>query len=230
VAPRHAYQLKVDDPWSSHGRILAMLPRKPGGRLLDVGCAQGSLSILLAAQGFEVTCIEREPTAAEEARQPGLRVLEADIMEGVPLEGETFDVIVLGDVLEHVPKPEEVLPRLLRHLTPAGQVIVSVPNVAHLWVRLNLLVGRFEYTDRGILDRTHLRFFTCRSFRRLLHVAGLRVESLAATPVPLHLLVRPRFHGAWLRGVQRARGFLAQAWKSVFGYQFVACCRREEAR
>ena len=82
-----------------------------------------------------------------------------------------------------------MLQALDRTLGPRGTVIVSVPNVAHLWVRLSLLAGRFDYADRGILDRTHLRFFTRRSLLALLRAAGLAVVELAVTPVPLPLVV-----------------------------------------
>jgi hypothetical protein len=103
--------------------------------------------------------------------------------------------------------------------------MVSVPNVAHLWVRLNLLLGRWEYQDRGILDRTHLRFFTRRSFRRLLAEAGLAVESLTVTPVPLPLVVPERLHGRWLDRVHGVSALLARCWPGGLAYQFVGVCR-----
>jgi hypothetical protein len=104
-------------------------------------------------------------------------------------------------------------------------VIVSVPNVAHLWVRLSLLVGRFDYADRGILDRTHLRFFTRRTLLELLRSAGLRVDELAVTPVPLPLVVPPRWHGRVLAGVHALSAGAARAWPGGLAYQFVAVCR-----
>ena len=88
-------------------------------------------------------------------------------------------------MLEHLSDPLAALVALDGTLAAGGRVIASVPNVAHLWVRLQLLAGRFEYADRGILDRTHLRFFTRRTFIALLAQAGLAVEELAVTPVPL---------------------------------------------
>jgi hypothetical protein len=105
-------------------------------------------------------------------------------------------------------------------------VIVSVPNVAHLWVRLSLALGRWDYADRGILDRTHLRFFTKRSFAALLRDAGLSVEELVATPVPLPLVVPPRLHGPLLDAVHALSAGAARAWKGGLAYQFVAVCRR----
>jgi hypothetical protein len=101
-------------------------------------------------------------------------------------------------------------------------VIVSVPNVAHLWVRLNLLFGRLEYMDRGILDRTHLRFFTLRSLKSFLREAGFECEEIVGTPVPLFLVVPKRCHGGWLRAVHALNAAVSRCWKTVFGYQFVA--------
>jgi hypothetical protein len=104
-----------------------------------------------------------------------------------------------------------------------------VPNFVHLFVRLNILVGRFEYMDRGILDRTHLRFFTLASFERFLAQAGLTVEELLVTPAPLPLLVPPRYHGWWLRSLHGLNALLARCWKTMFGYQFIAVARPRRA-
>jgi len=104
-------------------------------------------------------------------------------------------------------------------------MVVSVPNVAHLWVRLQLLAGRFDYADRGILDRTHLRFFTRRTLVELLERAGLVVAHLHATPVPLPLIVPERWHGAGLRLVHAMSARAARCWSRGLAYQFVALCR-----
>ena len=139
-----------------------------------------------------------------------------------------FDVIVYGDILEHLRSPMSVLREINGYLRPKGTVIVSVPNFAHAWVRLNLMVGRFEYANRGILDATHVRFFTLRSFRRFLAEAGLQIDELVATPVPLPLVVPARYHGLWLRAVHAVSAAVARCWKSMFAYQFVAVCRKGE--
>jgi len=107
-----------------------------------------------------------------------------------------------------------------------GNIIVSVPNAAHLWVRFQLCLGRFEYAERGILDATHLRFFTLASFKRLLRGAGLEILKLDATPVPLPLVVPERYHGRTLDALHRVNAASARAWKTMLGYQFVALTRR----
>jgi hypothetical protein len=92
-------------------------------------------------------------------------------------------------------------------------------------VRLSLLAGRFDYADRGILDRTHLRFFTRRTLLAFLRSAGLAVSELRVTPVPLPLVVPPRWHGAWLHGLHALSARAAGAWPGGLAYQFVAVCR-----
>lgn len=219
---RLRYQPKDDDPYSSHSLILARVGEGRGRRLLDVGAANGMLAERFSERGFEVTCIEGDPALASLARGKCREIIVTDLDGRLPVLTGSFDVIVYGDILEHLKDPLRLLQELNRYLSPAGKVIVSAPNVAHLWVRLNLLCGRFEYAERGILDRTHLHFFTLASFRRLLSDAGLSVSELLATPVPLTLLASERHRGLWLRAAHRLNASLAKAWKTMFGYQFVA--------
>ena len=218
------YRLK-SDPHSSHAVILSRLGAGHGRRLLDVGAADGFLSALLTAQGWRVTALERDPAQAERARDRCEQVVVADLDEASPQLPGPFDAIVYGDVIEHLADPLEALRSIDQSLAPGGVVIVSVPNVAHLWVRLSLLAGRFDYGDRGILDRTHLRFFTRRSLLELLSAAGLAVEDLSATPVPLPLVVPERWHGAWLSALHAVSAGAARAWSGGLAYQFVAMCR-----
>jgi SAM-dependent methyltransferase len=220
-----AYQLK-SDPHSSHAVILGRLGEGRGRRALDVGAADGFLAELLTRQGWQVTALERDPAQAAKARGRCHEVIVADLDSAIlHLEG-VFDAIVYGDVLEHLSDPLPVLVALNRSLAAGGRVIVSVPNVAHLWVRLSLLLGRWDYGDRGILDRTHLRFFTRRSFVRFLGDAGLDLEELVATPVPLPQVVPPRFHGGVLDTVHGLSAGAARVWKSGLGYQLIGVCRR----
>ena len=223
------YQSKLSDPYSSHSVILARVGEGKGRRLLDVGSAQGVLAQKFTDRGFDVTCIEGSAELAALGRDKCHEMIVADLDKPLPQLKEPFDVIVYGDILEHLRNPMEVFRGFNRSLRPNGRVIVSVPNFAHVWVRLNLLVGRFEHADRGILDRTHLRFFTLHSFKRFLQEAGLESEEIVATPVPLLLLVPPRWHGGWLWALHGLNAALARGWKNLFAYQFVAVTHPRKA-
>lgn len=224
-----AYRLK-DDRHSSHALILDALGEGEGRRVLDVGAADGFLAERLTARGWQVTALERDEAQAAVARGKCREVVVVDLeREAPPLEG-SFDAVVYGDVLEHLSDPLAVMRRLHPLLAPGATVIVSVPNVAHLWIRLSLLVGRFEYGDRGILDGTHLRFFTRRTFLDLLAGAGLEVRALRVTPAPLPQVVPERLHGAWLWRLHALSAAAARCWTTGLAYQFVAVCARPEAR
>lgn len=218
------YDLKADR-YSSHSVILRLAGEGQGRRLLDVGAADGLLSRLFTAQGWRVTAIERDPERAALGRAHCERMLVADLDREVPALDGRFDLIVYGDVLEHLIDPLRVLRALDERLAADGRIILSMPNVAHLWIRLSLLLGRFDYADRGILDRTHVRFFTERSLRQLLAAAGLDVVHIEPTPVPLSLVVPPRFHGPWLDLLHAVNAGAARALRRLFGYQFVVVAR-----
>jgi 2-polyprenyl-3-methyl-5-hydroxy-6-metoxy-1,4-benzoquinol methylase len=222
VATRYA--LKAD-PHSSHSLVLRWLGDGRGRRLLDVGAADGFLSRHLTERGWRVTALEADPVAAGAGAAHCEAMLVADLDRDIPALGPPFDAIVYGDVLEHLADPLRALSTLNRALAPGGDVMISIPNVAHLWIRLSLLAGRFDYADRGILDRTHLRFFTERSLRALLAEAGLRVVRFTATPVPLYQVVPPRFHSTALAAVHAASAAAARALPRLLGYQFVVLAR-----
>lgn len=160
----------------SHHAILAEVPA--GARVLDLGCASGYLAAHLGARGCEVVGFERDPEAAGRARASCAEVIVGDLESPADRQAVhgPFDVVVAGDVLEHLSDPAAVLRFVRGVLAPAGFAVVSLPNVAAWPVRLGLLRGRFEYTDVGILDRTHLRFFTRSTAHELARAAGFDVE------------------------------------------------------
>lgn len=205
--------------------ILALLGEGRGRRLLDAGAADGFLAALLTARGWTVTAVERDPVRAEQVRGKCHEVIVADLADAVLTLSGPFDAIVYGDVLEHLGDPLSALRSVNQSLAPGGLVVVSVPNVAHVWVRVSLLLGSFDYTDRGILDRTHLRFFTRRTLLTMLTQAGLAVDALHATPAPLPLLVPARRHGRWLRPTHALSARVSRWWPGGLAYQFVAMCR-----
>ncbi len=147
-------------------------------RILDVGCGQGCFgSRLKGERGGEVWGIELDPVAAGIAAERLDRVFTGDAIALAPtLPDAHFDCIVLNDLLEHLVNPETLLVLLRPKLAAGGRLVASIPNVRHFPHLWRLVVGgEWEYEDEGILDRTHLRFFTRRSMRRLFESTGYRL-------------------------------------------------------
>lgn len=218
------YVLKPD-PHSSHSIILAWLGEGRGRRILDVGAADALVGRRLTEHGWRVTGIEGDPALAQAGAPYCERMITANLNREVPEVQGPFDAILYGDVLEHLIDPLRVLVELNRSLVPDGFVIVSVPNIAHLYIRLLLLLGRFDYLDRGILDNTHLRFFTARSLRALLDDAGLVVERFSATPAPLYQVLPERWHKRWVAVTHTINAAIARNLPRVLGYQFIVLAR-----
>lgn len=214
------YQFK-DFKYNSHDRILKILAHdRRQLRILDVGTADGYLGAILKARGHWLAGVERPGEAAERARAHYNDFHCADLEEfDFPYRAE-FDYILFADVLEHLRDPEAVLKRSLSCLKPGGQVIVSVPNIANLVMRLGLLCGRFDYAERGILDRTHLRFYTLASLRRMIESCGCAIVDVAATPVPVQLALPFTAH-ALFGPLHELHYLLVRLWRTLLGYQFV---------
>ncbi|MCC6443903.1 MAG: class I SAM-dependent methyltransferase [Armatimonadetes bacterium] len=160
--------------------VAALVP-EGCGRVLDVGCGVGVLGKRLKEQGRagEVYGVEIVPEAAEAARAVLDGVLEGDIERlTLPFAMESFDCIVCADVLEHLADPWSVVARLHALLRPAGAIVTSLPNVGFHRVVRGLIKGRWEYRDSGVLDRTHLRFFTLPGILDLFEGRGFAVETI----------------------------------------------------
>lgn len=220
AAPRYPWK---EIPGSSHLLLLDLIARR-GDRLalLDLGCGSGELARRVRPRCRYLAGIESDPEASQEAARVLDELHVGDLGEGLSRRwAEPFDVVVAGDVLEHLPRPEELMAPIRSLLAPGGRLLVSLPNVANVTTRLSLLAGRFDYAERGILDSTHLRFFTRKSARAFLVSSGFRIVGEWATPMPaelaMPLLARPP-----LRGPSRALcALLARSAPALFGYQFV---------
>jgi len=213
---------------SSHGRILQLAARWPRTcRILDVGTAGGYLGRELRRLGFDdIVGVERDPQRSAEAAQWYREHYTADVeRQSLPAHLTGFDVVICGDVLEHLREPRDLLLALKPLLKQDGRLVVSVPNVANWTVRLSLLGGRFTYADRGLLDRTHLRFYTQRTARQLLESAGFAVESCDPTPIPFEHALAGFVPASAARAIEAGYFLLAAAWKTMFAYQFVFVAR-----
>lgn len=157
-------------------------------RVLEVGCSTGYLTKTLVDRGCDVVGVEIDRAAAAKAETWAERVVVGNLDEsGVwdEVKDESFDVIVVGDVLEHLRDPLASLRQAARKLKPSGFIVTSLPNIAHGDVRIALMKGRFRYAETGLLDRTHLHFFTLETIRQLMSEAGLVVVDTKRVVVPL---------------------------------------------
>lgn len=179
------YDTEVDltNEGTSHAQIVDLVGHNK--RVLDVGCASGYLAAVLKDHGCVVDGAEMDPAAAAEAAVHLERVVVGDL-EAMDLskefDGQLYDTIVFGDVLEHLRDPLPTLRQSRGLLTRGGAVVVSVPNIAHGAIRLSLLRGDFTYRELGLLDNTHVRFFTRSNLEHLMRQAGfVMVDSRRTT-------------------------------------------------
>jgi 2-polyprenyl-3-methyl-5-hydroxy-6-metoxy-1,4-benzoquinol methylase len=174
-------------PNSSHSLALAMVGYNQ--KVLELGCAGGHVTRALNKQACRVTGIEIDPESAMRASAFAEDVLTADLCDlswADKLEPQQFDVVLAGDVLEHLTDPLRVLRACRGVLKPDGRLVVSLPNIAHADARLALLQGRFEYRPWGLLDDSHLRFYTKETADQLLRDAGF-------VPVETNRVIVPVF-------------------------------------
>jgi 2-polyprenyl-3-methyl-5-hydroxy-6-metoxy-1,4-benzoquinol methylase len=208
---------------SSHAVILRWLGQMPPARVLDLGCSGGLLSERIRALGHDVTGVD--VIELPRIRDRVDRFIQADLDEGLPTdvyEDGPFDVVLAADVLEHVRTPELVLEQCRHALAPRGTLIASVPNFGHWYARGRTALGLFDYDQRGILDRGHVRFFTRRGLLRRLRAAGFAILRSEATGVPLDTLTGR--DDAIVRAVRAIEHVALSVRPTLFGYQFVCQC------
>ena len=184
MTEKHSYDfdLRLDDAVSTHAVQFRLIP--DGAKVLDVGCHTGILGkALRIRKKCTVVGIDNDASALHVAAS------RLDAVAVVDLETEgwadklissgksNFDIVLFGDVIEHTREPLKILKEAIALLAPDGKAIVSLPNIANLRIRLGLLRGKFDYADSGILDRTHIRFFTLKTARGLVREAGYSVVS-----------------------------------------------------
>ncbi len=195
----------------AHQKMLGLVGKNK--RILEVGCGSGFVSERLQRNGCAVTAIELDRKSAERAKRFCEKVLVRDVEKmGLGLKPNSFDAILFGDVLEHLQNPAKVLVGLKRFLRPSGRIVVSIPNLANWKIRLGLLFGKFDYADEGILDKTHLHFFTRKTARELLEGCGYEIvqsDFVPSFPFPFFKSVFARLN------------------PNAFAFQFIFAARKK---
>jgi len=225
-----------------------------GLKILDVGCGYGQNGAEMMKKNNIVFGVDLSPLAIKKAKQRLTCAVVADFSrpETIPeeIKRETFDMVVFSDILEHVYDPLSLIRNAVPLMKENAILLVSVPNIANWLTRLRLLFGRWEYTVSGMMDRTHIRFFTLESIKRLIAAAGFDVTDVYATPYLLRGLIGiqarnrmfPESRNAppadpealagnacyrfYMKYVYRPEAFVANLWKRMFAYQFVITARR----
>jgi 2-polyprenyl-3-methyl-5-hydroxy-6-metoxy-1,4-benzoquinol methylase len=202
----------------SHVQILEAI--RPGTRVLDLGCSQGLLARPLQEKGVRTTGVDVGPPANVS------RELEAyyrrDLEEPLDIpEGRVFDYVVVADVLEHLKNREQLLRSARRYLKPDGRLLVSTPNIAIWFYRLSLLLGRFEYGPRGVLDETHVHLFTQSTFRREVEKGGFRIRSQRVTSLPFEVIFESTGQSRLVAALSEVYHRLARIYPKMFAYQFL---------
>jgi 2-polyprenyl-3-methyl-5-hydroxy-6-metoxy-1,4-benzoquinol methylase len=193
--------------------------------VLDVGCAVGYIGEFLRRSSPPrwLAGIEIDPGAAEKARPHYDQVIVGSIEDPAVWNQlrRSVDAMIFGDVLEHTADPITVLGMARPKLADDGMIVVSIPNIGHFKVRLRLLLGKFDYEDWGIMDRTHLRFFTLKTAQEMLRQAGFAVihrEGVHGYPLPEELKGASRL---WARSKRRLQAWLTGLRPTLFAPQFI---------
>lgn len=209
-------------PSGSHGVLVEWLSHRPPQRVLDAGCFDGRFAAYVRQQGHHVTGLDRQKHDGVAERVDAF--IEADLNLPLPATlPRDFDVVVAGDILEHVMEPSRLLSDLAARVAPGGEILVSIPNFGHWYPRGRIALGRFDYDQRGPLDRGHIRFFTRNTVERLFEECGLRVIERQTVGTPFDSLVDARSGGTSraAAAIGRTDQSLVKAWPRLFGYQFL---------
>lgn len=209
--------------FNTHWLLLNEVPEKT--QVLEIGTASGYMGeYLIKEKNCEVWGVEPVSELYEDAKNFGYTQLFKATVEEFLLQpelvGKQFDIIFLGDVLEHMVHPEKVLRELKELLKPDGRFVISLPNVAHYSIRWQLLMGRWDMQDGGIMDRTHLKFFTLKTMKELVEASGLVLEKARPSNGSFE-----RFGINKLFGIGKKLFFL---WPTFFAIQFVLVAKKDK--
>ena len=189
-------------------RILDLVGGISGKKVLDIGCARGYVGSRIKAMGNYVVGVDIAESAVKEAEKVLDKTYVFDLEGSWPDLGNKFDLAILPEILEHVFDPIEVLKKVFSALDDDGEIIITTPNLL-LWTnRIKIMFGKFEYTDQGLMDFGHIRFFTYKYLNKVLKDSGFKIEK------ENHII----FPGKLTR-------FL-KSWPSLFATQFIVKARK----
>ncbi|KKT40424.1 hypothetical protein A3K29_03425 [Candidatus Collierbacteria bacterium RIFOXYB2_FULL_46_14] len=198
---------------------------RENSKVLDIGCATGYFAKELSKRKCETWGVDYDAKAAKKAAKYCKKVVVCNLDEtrGLSVPMKYFDYVIVLDVIEHLLHPENVLSIIKKHLKSDGKVIVSIPNIAHASIRWMLLLGRFEYSTTGILDNTHVRFYTIDSIGKLLKKCGYKKMRVIPTngmcKVPFLYKITDRLPESWQYGI-------VKKFPSLFAFQYITVTKQ----
>jgi 2-polyprenyl-3-methyl-5-hydroxy-6-metoxy-1,4-benzoquinol methylase len=219
---KYSREVDLGDSNAADTKIIHLVGKNK--KVLEFGCAGGHMSkVLKEKYGCEVVGLEINPEDAEIAKAYCEEIIVCDIEDlewCEKLSGAQFDVAIFADVLEHLKRPERPLKRVRDFLKKDGHILISVPNIANINIRLELLSGSFEYEDLGILDDTHLKYFTLKSIINLIESAKLYVDSVDYSTKDLPTtIINERLKPLGLRATKKTLKDFSKV--EAIAYQFI---------
>lgn len=203
------------DPLGAHNKMIEYVG--DGKTVLEIGCGKGAITRHLKNKNCKVACIEINEDYAKEAKCFCTEIIIGDVesLNKLSLPEESFDIILYGDVLEHLKNPAEVIKNFSKYLKKEGYIVISIPNIANWRIRLNLLFGKFNYQDDGILDKTHLRFYTKKTLKNMIVKSGYKINKWDIAPsLPLPMFIQNKMP-------DKLRYKIAKQFEALFSMQFV---------
>lgn len=179
------------DPLGAHHKMIEFVGKEK--IVLEIGCGKGAVTRHLKKNGCKITCIELSEDYANEAKDycENLIIGDVESLHGLNLPEDHFDVILYGDVLEHLKNPPKVIQKFSKYLKKGGYIVVSTPNIANWKIRLDLLFGKFDYQNSGILDKTHLRFYTKKTLKKMIKKSDFKIVKLDIAPsLPIPIVIQ----------------------------------------
>lgn len=198
---------------------------RPGSNILDVGCASGYFAKELQKKGCKTWGIEKDVKQAATARRYSEEVYTADLnnLNKDLFPKKFFDYILFLDLLEHLTTAQRVLKLLKSNLKDNGRIIISVPNIAFISIRFALLRGKFEYQNMGIMDKSHVHFYTKKTILNLAGDCGLEIEKVdSACGFSQISLI-----GKYLNHIPKYWQYkITRFWDTLLAYQFILVCKK----
>lgn len=218
------------DRYSSHTKIINYIKSLDKGnnklKVLDVGCSKGFIAKSLQKENLELYGVEYSKEDAKEAKKYYREIKIMDLDKEKPkYKSNSFDIIIMADIIEHL-KDQNIVKYFTRFLKKGGLMILSTANVANIYVRLKLLFGNFDYGERGIMDSTHLRFFTLKTFRKLAKEASLKIISEDFTPIPLPMVNNAFAEGNILSVFHKLNYVATKTVPKLLSFQFILYSRK----